>query len=240
MKAASTVLLSLPALSAAYPGMMGVTSRADIEAQLKAAFRREAVEKREAKPQLLNPIGNLLGSFGDVVSGLLNPVGQAIVVADNKRSEPGYTFQVGTGNLNVQTLLCDIYQGINFITPLVLGGTLEQTSKTVTWALSVLDPIFSKTALGYPDSVVSPDLLYLNSSQQGGPENPPPASDSKTGDNVYDRVYYSSASQEPACWMYMEIVGPYNDMSIQYFSILLFRLRSFHRVYHFEKAQLIF
>jgi len=110
--------------------------------------------------------------------------------------------QVGTGKLSVQTLLCDVYQGINSITPLVLGGTEENISKGVSWALSVLDPILSKTALGCPDSVISPNFLYPNSQQEGGPANPPKVpSDEWTGDNVYNKVYFggSSPPTNPKC-----------------------------------------
>lgn len=108
--------------------------------------------------------------------------------------------QVGTPNLSVQTLLCDVYQGINSITPLVLGGTEENTAKAVSWALGVLDPILSKTALGCPDSVISPNLLFPNSQQEGGPVNPPRVpSDANTGDNKYNKVYFKNAPTTPQC-----------------------------------------
>jgi hypothetical protein len=90
MRFTQAFVLALPAFVAAYPGM---GSRSEMEAQFRAEMEREAAEKREAEPQLLNPVGNLLGALGDSVSGLLNSVAQAIVVQDNKRPEPGFEFQ---------------------------------------------------------------------------------------------------------------------------------------------------
>lgn len=93
MKFSQASALALPALAAAYPGMRGAGSRAEMEDYLRAEIKREQVEKRVTEPQILNPIGNLLGNLGDTVSGLLNSVGQAIVVQDNLRPEPGFEFQ---------------------------------------------------------------------------------------------------------------------------------------------------
>lgn len=111
--------------------------------------------------------------------------------------------QIGTDNLSVQTLLCDLYQGINSIVPLIAAGSLEDTSKLVTFAVNKLLPVLGKnTALGCPDSTLSPngkDLLFPNADKVGGPEKAPPASDAKTGNNVYNKVYFSSAPVKPAC-----------------------------------------
>ncbi|KAL1603848.1 hypothetical protein SLS60_005440 [Paraconiothyrium brasiliense] len=111
--------------------------------------------------------------------------------------------QVGTDNLSVQTLLCDVYQGINSITPLIAAGSLEDTSKLVTWATNKLLPVLGKnTALGCPDSTLSPnaqDILFPNADKVGGPEKAPPKSDAKTGNNVYNNVYFESAPVKPAC-----------------------------------------
>lgn len=448
MKFTQAITLALPALAAAYPGMMGgASSRAELEDALRAEMKREVLNKREAEPQstVLNPVGTLLGSLGDAVSGLLNSVGNAIVVKSNLRPEPGYKFiapgagdsrgpcpglnllanygylprngyvnfgqvldatsrgfnmgtdlatvlaafavlgdgdldslsfylgagkngvgglnrhstveadvspnredyyngcgdnhhlssrlvkqmvnfaykdsskqftmnvmaqhygqsagfsknynpflyyfpfpqivslgafafypqffsngtygaggvpnyksimsiigaeydqstgefkyvpekwpenwyrratpygavgalndaflqiyprniivpavaQVGTPNLSVQTFLCDIYQGINSITPLALGRSEEDTAKAVSWALSVLDPVLGGTALGCPDSTISPNLLYPNATAAGGPANPPKIpSDSNTGDNVYGKIYFKNAPTSPQC-----------------------------------------
>jgi hypothetical protein len=73
--------------------------------------------------------------------------------------------QLTTPNLNVQTILCDIYMGLNSITPLGIAGTVEQSTKAVTWALSVLDPVLKNTALGCPNNAISPNFLYPQSSK---------------------------------------------------------------------------
>jgi hypothetical protein len=92
MKITSGLVLALPVVVSAFPSMMGgATSREAMEDMLRAEIKREA--EAEADPQLLNPVGTLLGSLGGVVSGLLNSVGQAIVVKSNKRPEAGYEFK---------------------------------------------------------------------------------------------------------------------------------------------------
>lgn len=93
MRFTQTAALALPAIAAAYPGMMGATSRAEMEQHLRAQMESEDLAKRTAEPQLLNPIGNLLGSIGDLVGGLLTSVGQAVVKKSNKRPEPGFEFK---------------------------------------------------------------------------------------------------------------------------------------------------
>jgi hypothetical protein len=108
--------------------------------------------------------------------------------------------QVGTPNFSVQTLLCDIYQGINSITPLILGGTEENVAKGVSWALSVLNPFFSQTALGCPNNVISPNVIFPQSQQVGGPVNPPKVpSDANTGNNVYNKIYFKNPPKTPQC-----------------------------------------
>ena len=110
--------------------------------------------------------------------------------------------QLGTANLNVNTILCDLYQGINSITPLALAGDSESTATAVTWAMSKLTPLIGTgTTLGCVATVLSPNqnLLFPNATQTGGPGSNPPASDSKTGNNVYNKVYFANAPTEPAC-----------------------------------------
>jgi hypothetical protein len=132
------------------------------------------------------------GAVQALTDGFLNIYPRNIIV-------PGAS-QVGTSNLNVQTLLCDVYQGINSITPLAVGGTEEQVAKGVSWALSVLDPVLGGTALGCPDNVVSPNFLYPQRAQSGGPTNPPPVkADGNTGDNVYNKIYFTAAPVNPSC-----------------------------------------
>ena len=132
------------------------------------------------------------GAVQALTDGFLNIYPRNIIV-------PGAS-QVGTPNLSVQTLLCDIYQGINSITPLAIGGTEEQVAKGVSWALSVLDPVLGGTALGCPDNVVSPNFLYPQRAQAGGPSTPPPVkADGNTGDNVYNKIYFKKAPVNPSC-----------------------------------------
>lgn len=91
MKLVQAFVLVLPAFTAAFPGMAG--SRTQMEDFFRAEIAREAAEKREADPQILNLVGNLVGALGDTVSGLLNSVKAAIVVQDNLRPEPGFEFR---------------------------------------------------------------------------------------------------------------------------------------------------
>jgi hypothetical protein len=88
--------------------------------------------------------------------------------------------QVGTGNLSPQTILCDVYQGLNSITPPIVAGSEKKVAKAAAWALSVLDPILSNTALGCPDSTLSPNFLYPNATQVGRPINAPKIPSDKT------------------------------------------------------------
>ncbi|CAO2650050.1 Nn.00g013420.m01.CDS01 [Neocucurbitaria sp. VM-36] len=134
------------------------------------------------------------GAVQTIIDGFLNIYPRNIIVP--------LAAQVGTPNLNPQTLLCDVYQGLNSITPLAFGGSLEKTGKAISWALSVLDPHFSKTALGCPDSVLSPNFLYPEAAREGGPATPPTVpSDANTGDNVYDEIYFrgDDAPITPQC-----------------------------------------
>lgn len=86
--------LALPAVTSAFPAMMGGSSKAELEDALREHFKREAAA--EPEPQvgdLLTGVGNSLKGLGDTVGGLLNSIGNALVVADNKRPEPGYTYR---------------------------------------------------------------------------------------------------------------------------------------------------
>lgn len=105
--------------------------------------------------------------------------------------------QIGTPNLNATTVLCDVYQGINSILPLAISGDAESSAAALTWALSVLDPYFSNTVLGCPTDTLSSDFLYPNAT--GGPLSPPPAVSANAGNNVYDKVYFTSAPTSTQC-----------------------------------------
>lgn len=110
--------------------------------------------------------------------------------------------QLGTKNLTPQTMLCDIYNGINSITPLALAGELEEVAAGITWALSKLAAVgISDTILGCPKSSISPNYIYPNQtlSQKGGPLNPPPSVLKNVGNNVYNKVYFTSAPTKPKC-----------------------------------------
>lgn len=95
MKVTAALAFALPALTSAFPSMMGTSSRAELENTLREQLKREAAA--EADPQLLTNVltgvGNSVKSLGDLVGGLVNSVGNALVVANNKRPEPGYTFK---------------------------------------------------------------------------------------------------------------------------------------------------
>lgn len=91
MKFTTSLVLALPALAAAYPGLMGTHSREEIEHMLHAKRDADAAKKAEAeKRQLLNlpVLGNLVGT----IAGLVGSVA-ASVDPDNLRPEPGYEFQ---------------------------------------------------------------------------------------------------------------------------------------------------
>jgi hypothetical protein len=90
MKVTAAVAFALPAITYAYPGMMGASSKAQMEDALREQVKREAAAAAEPEPQILS---NLVGSLSSTVSGLLSSVGNAVVVSSNKRPEPGYTFQ---------------------------------------------------------------------------------------------------------------------------------------------------
>ncbi|GKT45870.1 aromatic peroxygenase [Colletotrichum spaethianum] len=110
--------------------------------------------------------------------------------------------QLGTGNLNATTFLCDLYQGINSVVPLFVAGTTEEVAAASAWALSKLDPYLGNTALGCPTSVLSPNapsLLFPNANNKGGPLNTPPSVAKNVGDNVYYKTYFSTAPVTPAC-----------------------------------------
>ncbi|KAF2681937.1 hypothetical protein K458DRAFT_444430 [Lentithecium fluviatile CBS 122367] len=92
------------------------------------------------------------GAVQTLIDGFLTIYPRSIIV-------PGVA-QVGHPNLSVQILLCDVYQGINSITPLAPGGD---------------------------------NLLFPNASQTSGPGANPAKSDSKTGKNVYNKVYFTGA-----------------------------------------------
>lgn len=107
--------------------------------------------------------------------------------------------QLGTANLNAQTILCDVYQGLDSITPLALAGDLDEASAGVAWAISKLAPYFADTVLGCPTSTISSNFLYGSNGTVGGPFNPPASVASNEGNDVYYKVYFKTAPTSPQC-----------------------------------------
>lgn len=92
-------VLGLPALSYAFPGMAGISSREDALKQLKEMRSAESqTPKAEEKRQLSGLLdgsalsGGLLGTLLNDVKGLLGSAASS-VNPDNKRPEPGYEFK---------------------------------------------------------------------------------------------------------------------------------------------------
>ena len=110
--------------------------------------------------------------------------------------------QIGSANLSPQTILCDVYDGINSITPLMLGGSEEDTAAAITWALSKLAAVgISDTVLGCSKGNISPNtnFLFPKAHEKGGPLNLPKSQYKWTGNNVYDKVYFKTAPTSPQC-----------------------------------------
>lgn len=108
--------------------------------------------------------------------------------------------QLGTSNLNANTILCDIYNGFNSITPLALAGQEEAAAAGIAWGLSKLGAVgLNGTVLGCPTSSLSPNYLYPNQSQAGGPLNPPPSVIANDGNDVYYKTYFCTAPTKPQC-----------------------------------------
>jgi hypothetical protein len=78
-------LLALPTLSTAYPGMMGASSKADVENYLR---ERRTEESQPDKRQLLTVITALTNTITGLLGSVASPVDP-----NNKRPEPGYTFK---------------------------------------------------------------------------------------------------------------------------------------------------
>lgn len=106
--------------------------------------------------------------------------------------------QLGSDNLNAATILCVIQQGLESITPLALGGQEASIDAGISWALGKLAPLgINNTVLGCPSTSISPNFLTSNDTQEGGPINPPPSVYKNTGNNVYNKVYFTEAPASP-------------------------------------------
>ncbi|TKA57013.1 hypothetical protein B0A55_13044 [Friedmanniomyces simplex] len=109
--------------------------------------------------------------------------------------------QLQGGDLTAANALCMIYQGFNSITPLALSGEEQSIAAGVTWALGKLTAVgLDGTTLGCASSTLSPnEFLFPNSTQKGGPLNPPASVQSNIGSNVYYKTYFTSAPTTPQC-----------------------------------------
>jgi hypothetical protein len=108
--------------------------------------------------------------------------------------------QLGTPNVSPATLLCDLFQGLNSITPLTLAGQLEDASAGISWAVGKLAAVgIDNTVLGCPTTTLSPDFLYPNSTQTGGPLAPPPVQVQNSGNNTYYQTYFCDAPTMQNC-----------------------------------------
>ncbi|KAI6906090.1 hypothetical protein D0869_08728 [Hortaea werneckii] len=108
--------------------------------------------------------------------------------------------QLGTDNFRVQTVLCDVYSGINSVIPLALADDYESLTGEITWALGKLADVgITADLLGCPDNSQT-DYIYANATQPGGPQNLPPV-DEETwqSDNVYGKTYFCEKPTEPVC-----------------------------------------
>lgn len=104
--------------------------------------------------------------------------------------------QLGTPNLNAETVLCNVQQGLASITPLILSGSAVTTEAAIAWAASKLDPYFSDTILGCPTSTLSNSSYFPV--QEGGPLNAPPSVSSNTGTDQYNQVYFPVTAGRPS------------------------------------------
>lgn len=108
--------------------------------------------------------------------------------------------QIGSDNLNANTILCDVYSGLNSVTPLALAGEEEAVAAGITWALAKLADVgLSGTVLGCPKSELSPNFLFPNQTEEGGPLNEPPSVFANTGNDVYNKTYFCTAPTTPQC-----------------------------------------
>ena len=109
--------------------------------------------------------------------------------------------QLGSKNLNTSTILCDVYNGLNSVTPLALAGEEKDIGAGISWALDKLAGAgLSDTALGCPKNSLSPDFqLFPNRTQLGGPLNEPEFVFHNTGDNVFYKTYFATAPTTPQC-----------------------------------------
>lgn len=69
----------------------------------------------------------------------------------------------------------------------------------MTQVLAILDPNFKNTVLGCPTSTISNNFLFPNANSTGGPLSPPPSVLANTGNNVYNKTYFTTSPTRPMC-----------------------------------------
>lgn len=163
MKTFTYLLLALPSLSAAFPGLMGTGSREDIESYLRERLVEERsveVEERGLIDSLLNTVKGLLGSVA------------AAVDLDNKRPEAGYEFKAPGPNdsrgpcpglnllANYGYLPRDGY--VNF------GQVVEATARGFNMATDLSSLLAAFAVLADGDIVTESWYLGTSSSKVGG------------------------------------------------------------------------
>jgi hypothetical protein len=108
--------------------------------------------------------------------------------------------QLGGPNFTISTVLCDVYQGLNSITPLILAGGVEDIAAKITWAQSKLTGLLGGTVLGCSRDSLSPTVPFFpNATRTGGPLGTPSAQVANIGNNVYNKVYFRDAPTKPQC-----------------------------------------
>ncbi|KAF2768670.1 hypothetical protein EJ03DRAFT_375180 [Teratosphaeria nubilosa] len=109
--------------------------------------------------------------------------------------------QIGTPNVNVSPLLCNIYQGLNSITPLAIAGESEVAQAAVTDLIARVAGVLPAGSIdGCPTDTISSNYLYPNSTTAGGPLGPSLNIERNAGNNVYNQVYFTEAPEKPDCW----------------------------------------
>ena len=101
--------------------------------------------------------------------------------------------QLGSENLSVQTILCDVYMGINSIEPLSISGDGASAAAATSWAISKLADVgIRDTILGCPKNALSP-------SPNANATNPPGIVIQNTANNVYYKTYFTDVPTSPQC-----------------------------------------
>ncbi|KAI5365032.1 Putative chloroperoxidase [Septoria linicola] len=108
--------------------------------------------------------------------------------------------QIGTPNLNVSTIICNLYQGLNSITPLALAGKSQAAQAQVSNLIGKLAGLgLDGTTLGCPRNSISANFLYPNATTAGGPLGPDLDVTKNNGNNVYYKTYHTEAPKYPKC-----------------------------------------